>query len=177
MEDQFKVYTYRYLLLAAQRAYLRAEDEDRDSLIDCMEVILFAALSLEAFLNHLGPTLLRGWGPIKKKLSPREKLAVLLAERQVSIDFSCRPYQSFGDAFRLRNALAHAETEYLPFIRTDGERTTLPETDWQRTCNRETARRILEDTASIQRTLPVILCVNEDERGLLAESVNITDGP
>ena len=177
MEDQFKVYTYRYLLLAAQRAYLRAEDEDRDSLIDCMEVILFAALSLEAFLNHLGPTLLRGWGPIKKKLSPREKLAVLLAERQVSIDFSCRPYQSFGDAFRLRTALAHAETEYLPFIRTDGERTTLPETDWQRTCNRETARRILEDTASIQRTLPVILCVNEDERGLLAESVNITDGP
>lgn len=99
--------------------------EAKDTLFDCMEVMLFSALSLEAFLNHLGPQLFQP--------SPREKLDVMLGARGKTVDFARRPYQSFNEAFQLRNALARAETGYVPFEGTSPHK--LPMCDWMKMCD------------------------------------------
>ena len=169
MHPHLKVYSYKYLLMAAQRAHLRAS-EAKDTLFDCMEVMLFSALSLEAFLNHLGPQLFQPWAVLKKKLSPREKLDVMLGARGKTVDFSRRPYQSFNEAFQLRNALAHAETDYVPFEGASPH--NLPMSDWMKMCDLKNAKRTLEDAEAIQRKLPVLLGVTEDIPDfLLAETV------
>jgi len=172
MHPHLKVYSYRYLLMAAQRAQLRASEAEGDELVDCMEVMLFSALSLEAFLNHVGSQLFEPWAPLKKKLSPREKLDVMLGARGHSVEFSRRPYQSFMEAFQVRNALAHAETDYVPFPGPSPQPGDLPMSDWMKKCNSENARRILEDAVAIQRHLPALLGLAEDTpEFLLAETI------
>ncbi|MEJ1964635.1 MAG: hypothetical protein WDO56_25030 [Gammaproteobacteria bacterium] len=164
----FTIYTYRYLLASAQRAYLRAHDKD-DELVECMNVILFSALALEAFLNHLGARTVQSWPPLKRKLAPPQKLKFILAQHRVSVDLSRPPYQSFATAFQFRNLVAHAETEHVAFEKTADARHP-PEAGWQTYCKLPIAERILKDVVVIFRTLPGQLGLHDEAPGyVLAE--------
>jgi hypothetical protein len=164
----FSIYTYRYLPFSAQSAYIRAGGNKDAELVESMSVVLFSALAMEAFLNHLGPLIIPHWTPLKRKLSPSEKLEVILSQRSVSIGWSRSPYQSFETAFRFRNLIAHAETERITL---ENMPEIAPEAKWQEYCKLSVAERILKDTVTIFRTLPsqVGVCI-ESAEFVLAES-------
>ena len=77
--------------------------------------MLFDALTIEAYLNHLGSMRFSFWPPLKKKLGPREKLEVICNDLGLEPELGRTPWQTWGFIFKLRNLLAHAETEVLPF--------------------------------------------------------------
>jgi hypothetical protein len=157
--------------MAAQSAHIRASENNSDKLVDYLSVNLFCALAIEAHLNHVGPQVMKHWSPLKKKLSPKEKLEVLLAERGQSVDFSRSPYQSFIKVFQFRNAVAHAETEVLQFEMNDTPHES-PQTDWQKLCEKSASERILEDTVKIIASLPTALGLGDQTPAfLLSETV------
>jgi hypothetical protein len=177
MPLRYKVYAFRYLLGAAQQAYIRANKKNEgrvakydDAFMDYMVVVLFCALALEAYLNHIGPSIIKNWAPLKKKLSPREKLDVFLAERSRDVDFSKSPYQSFERVFQFRNAIAHAETEVVEY--QVNHRASPPQTKWQKYCTKAVAEKVLKDTVKIIDTLAHELGVTMDIPSfLLAETL------
>ena len=171
-----QVYTYRHLLLVATDAFELARDMPQSrARHQYMHVVLYSALALEAFLNHIGVRMIPGWELMKKKLSPREKLEFIARQRKVEIDFGTRPFQSFGDAFRLRNMLAHAETEKVDIGNIDGAFNHAHEnfaaTTWEQFCVKYKAEIILEDVESIIERLPATLNIENEPNLLLSESV------
>jgi hypothetical protein len=159
--------SYQYLLAIADRALVRAKETEADPFLDYLQVVLYSALALEAFLNHIGSRIFPLWAPLKKKLSAKEKLQVIAASRKIEIKFGEAPYQSFISAFAFRNLIVHAETE----VAERGSRssaTHLPEAEWQMYCKSSVAERILQDTKTIISTLPGQVSVNEIPLFLLA---------
>ena len=119
----------------------------------CMTSMLFSAFTLEAYLNHLGESKISFWDPLKKKLSPHDKLEVLSDVLGFKPDFGSRPYQTFRSMFKLRDLLAHARTETLAlegeFILTPGESPPKPLSEWEQLISLEGCQRFLDDTKAI----------------------------
>jgi hypothetical protein len=109
------VRTYTTLRAVSWYANEMAKTDVRASLNHIVTSMLFDALTIEAYLNHLGSMRFSFWPPLKKKLSPREKLDVICADLAFAPDFGRIPWQTLGDIFELRNLLAHAQTEIFPF--------------------------------------------------------------
>ncbi len=170
-----RVYTYTYLLHAAREALKRAESSDEGQLYECMHVLLYSALALEAFLNHMGAMTAKGWAPLKRKLSPREKIDFLLAQADRTVDFGVRPYQSFKEAFKFRNLLVHAETETVTLKNSRSSFSvndrTYPETSWETFCYLDTARSIHDDIRQIIEQFPGLIGVENIPAFLMSESV------
>lgn len=166
-----KIYTYRYLLAASQQAFVRATQSKDVEFIESLNILLFTALALEAFLNHIGAQSVTHWPPLKKKLSPMEKLEVLTAQRGVGIEWDKSPYQSFKLAFQFRNLIAHAETELLE-VKPGRSDVVQPKAKWESYCKLGTAERVLKDVVQIIRTLPVLLGLEQDSpEFILSENV------
>jgi hypothetical protein len=109
------VRTYTTLRAVSWYANELAKTDVRARLNHIVTSMLFDALTIEAYLNHIGSIRFSFWPPLKKKLSPREKLDVICADLAFAPDFGRIPWQTLGDIFELRNLLAHAQTEVFPF--------------------------------------------------------------
>jgi hypothetical protein len=143
-----------------------------------MTSMLFCAFTLEAFLNHVGEKSLPYWEPLKKKLSPLEKLDVLSSTLSLKLDFGKRPFQTFGKVFKFRNLLVHAKTETLitegDFILTDTESFSKPLTEWEELLSIEHARRFLDDTEQMVAQIAVAAGIDLNEV-FAPEEVKIDD--
>jgi hypothetical protein len=83
------------------------EEPSFDALLGSM---LFTALGLEAFLNHVGALMLPYWDILEASLRPREKLEVIAMALDYSIDFGRMPFQAFGEIFSFRNDVVHTKS-------------------------------------------------------------------
>jgi hypothetical protein len=94
---QFERYmpTFSILRQVSWHALELAKESESGRFFNCMTAILFSALCLEAYLNHLGAQKLDYWNVLKERLSPREKLDVLSRIIDYEIDYGHRPFQTF----------------------------------------------------------------------------------
>lgn len=162
MTDKVKMVTsrmvvpYVYLFKAAQFALERAESGKDNPFFDCMSTILFSAFSMEAYLNHIGRAYFLKWEENFECLKPKAKLGLISQERmRASVDFSCRPFQSFNELFNFRNKLAHGKTEKVSLVSHQEitEYPLQPFTKWEKLCTLETTKRLYDDTQKMIRIL------------------------
>lgn len=78
MGDKIRaVYGFAYLSAASERFAKQAEEKEDEAWSECMAALMFSALSIEAYLNHLGPQVFKTWHKNLDKLSPEAKLAII----------------------------------------------------------------------------------------------------
>jgi len=76
--------------------------------------MVFTALTLEAYLNHLGNILFsETWEKIERGTSTLAKLLLISEKINYSPNFSSRPFQSFTSIFAYRNLIVHGKTEVV----------------------------------------------------------------
>jgi len=118
---------------------------------------VFAAFTVEGFLNHLGQRRVRDWEAFERKLEPREKLLLLQRVLHVSADQSTRPFQSLRHMLRLRDALAHGKTvsvtSDLVVENPRDEAARYPEPEWRKLCRLSSVARMVEDAEAMVRDL------------------------
>lgn len=151
------VLTYSYMRGASWNALEYAKKSIEGQFYNAMTSMAFSAFCIEAYLNHIGQEKITYWQTIERGLSPREKLEVLSNILGISVDYSKRPYQTFLEIFRFRDAIAHGKTERLSIETierlSEQERPSIPQTRWQKLCTLETATRYFEDTEQIVKEL------------------------
>lgn len=103
------VNTYVALAEASARMLTNAKATEEGCAYNIMGSMLFCAFCLEAYLNHLGSNVQAGWDIVERKLSPHEKLDLLSQAIGYKLDKGCRPFQTFREAFKFRDALVHAK--------------------------------------------------------------------
>jgi hypothetical protein len=149
--------TYVYCHIASRDALKRAETEPTGAFYFCMMAGVFAAFTVEGFLNHLGQTRVQEWKTLERKLGPREKLLLLRQLLKLSADESRRSFQTLRTMLRLRDALAHGKTETVVSDRVvkgrPREEDRWPDPEWKKLCNLASAKRMVEDAEAIVRDL------------------------
>jgi hypothetical protein len=144
-----EIRTFVFLHGAALAALEQARSNPAYRVETCLHALVAAAFSVEAYLNHLGPKLFRFWSRLER-LSPLDKLAVILSELKYEADFGARPFQSVQLAFRARNLAAHAKTHTLRFsVRLPRDKEGFPirpQTELERLCTLAIAERVVADT-------------------------------
>jgi len=145
-------FTFAILYKAARSALedARANPDGRDW--KCLHCLVCTAFSLEAFLNHVGDERLGCWTDLERRLSPKDKVTLLLELAGTSPRWGQEPFQSFDKLLRYRNELAHGKTETL----SDGQKGTvevdiggllLPAKPWERECTDPAGVGALHDRA------------------------------
>jgi hypothetical protein len=151
------VLTYEYLQIGARYLLELAEKTSEGNLYTSMMSLVGTAFFLEAYLNHLGATLLPYWGGVERSLSPHAKLALLCHYLNIEPDFGKCPYQSFRKVFDFRNLMAHGKTET---VRGEWRSSlghahamSMLETKWEKMCSPKEARQCYEDGKKIVEQL------------------------
>ena len=118
---------------------------------------VFAAFTVEGYLNHLGQKQVRDWGELERKLGPREKLLLLRNMLHLSVDMARRPFQTLHDMLRLRDSLAHGKTLTVTSDNVvddqDDEKARYPQPDWKKLCSLSSVERMVEDAEKMVRHL------------------------
>lgn len=74
--------------------------------------IIMLAFGFEAYLNHIGSITIKHWSYLEKD-RVLNKYKLLCDEFGIEIDKSKRPYQSLYELFKIRNAIAHGNSEMV----------------------------------------------------------------
>ena len=153
-----RVYTFKDLLNACFFSLGLAQERKEGSFYNFMFSMLSSAFAVEAYLNHLGQDRFgkKEWGKIERGMSPESKLRVLAKLFNYNLDFGRRPWQTFADMFRYRNAIVHARTETLTFAEQTydaGEGPAEPKTKWEQATTTETAERFYKDARELIQQL------------------------
>jgi len=162
-EQRFRVtasattYTYVYCRGAARRALSQGLEHERGSFYFFMMAGVFAAFTVEAFLNHVGELRVQDWKSLERKLGPREKLLLLRQVAAWSVDEGRRPFQSLRGLLRLRDALAHGKTAtqstHGVVVGAPPDAVPTPEPEWKSLCTADYASQFVEDAEAIVRDL------------------------
>lgn len=149
--------TYVYCWNTARRALEKARENKQGALYFKMMAGVFAAFTVEGYLNHLGQERVRVWSKLERKLGPQEKLLLLCDMLHLSVDTSSRPFQTLRDMMRLRDALAHGKTLTVKIdcvIKNPAdEEARYPQPNWKKLCNLNSVERMVEDAEKIIRHL------------------------
>jgi hypothetical protein len=150
---QKTVYTFAHLRSVSRECLEHAKAEEAGSTLMICGSMIFSAFTVEAFLNHIGASVTTFWSSVERRLSPPEKLEVLGKLFGLRFDYSTRPFQTFRQMFRFRDALAHGKTESITEDRIQllraGERPKLPATAWEKEMTMKNAQVFFEDTRAI----------------------------
>lgn len=158
VEKERHVVTYAELWYACLNLLKRGQEEEAGSYYQFMGSVVFAAFSLEAYLNHIGPKLFENWAP-HERLRPKEKLAVVAKEIDLQIEYGKRPWSIVKKLFSFRNDIAHGksikvvEAGAVPLAKYEDHMRELAKTDWEKLCTRRDAERTREDVEKMVRAL------------------------
>jgi len=156
--------------MAMRRSLKDAKESQIEPFVECMTALLYAALVVEAFINHAGEQIFPFWLPLKKKLSPTEKIEICAASKNLKIDWGARPFQSVASVMLFRNMIVHAdshavETKHLYDSATPGNKT------WHSYCKLPVAQRICEDVESMLKQMPELFAFTIPPEFLLSEGI------
>jgi hypothetical protein len=150
-------YAYVTLHNAAHYALQAARETEDGRFFNCLTAMVFAAFSLEAYLNQLGTSEFPDWTKFERNKSPMQKSEMLTAKRGYAPDFSKSPFGTFDRIFKFRKQIAHGKTERVKFEEVqEGElsdKPKLPHAAWQTETNLKNAVSFVEESAAIIRTL------------------------
>jgi hypothetical protein len=149
--------TYVYCRIAALDALKKAQEHQPGWFYFAMMAGVFAAFTVEGYLNHLGKKRVRDWSEFERKLGPREKLLLLRDMLHLSVNMARRPFQTLRDMLRLRDALAHGKTLTVTSDDVVGnqndEKAQSPQPDWKKLCSLSSVKRMVEDAEMMVRHL------------------------
>lgn len=176
MAKKLAYYSFRYLY-ASIETLKKDVDFPKATLPQKLSLYIFAAFTYESFLNHAGHYVCRSWDEhLKPKLSPPGKMAFLCEAAKIEPDYGKSPFQTFKRVMELRNELAHAETEYLPY---DEEKHANPENwpkpKWQKIIDQLDARRVIIDLEEIISIMENALGLMPVPSLLLMEAVEVPE--
>jgi hypothetical protein len=154
------VNTYAELWDGATFLYEQVLVEKRGSYWKLMSCAVLTAFTMEAYLNHIGPTALVGqWNNwFEQKHSPLQKLEMICEKHGVSFPAKQRPRLTIEALFRFRKAVAHGRSETLtpPDVIesldqiSDPFASLPPATEWEKYCsNIENIQHAREDVEQI----------------------------
>jgi hypothetical protein len=150
-------FSYVTLHNAAHYALQAAQGSEDGGFFNCLYAMIFAAFSLEAYLNHLGNSEFPDWPKFERRRSPRQKLDVLVEKRGYAPDFTKPPFSTFDKIFAFRKQIAHGRTEHIEIEQVQdgelGDAPDLPTTSWETVTSLENAVSFVEDAASMIRAL------------------------
>jgi hypothetical protein len=158
VEKKRHVITYAELWYTCLNLLKRGQENEEGSYYMFMGSVVFAAFSLEAYLNHLGPKVFRCWGPLDR-LGPKEKLDVIAEKIDLPIDYGKRPWGIVKELVGFRNSIAHGRSDMLAVTNpvSISEYTNymreLMETNWEKLCTRRHAERAHKDVEAIVKAL------------------------
>jgi len=143
--------TYTTLRAVSWYAFELAKSDKKARVNHMFTSMAFDAFTIEAYLNHIGSLRIPFWKHLKRKLNHDEKLAVISTDLAFNPDKSRAPWQSFGQIFKLRSLLVHAETETLSFEAevSPGTPIELPLASWEEFMKLGTAERFLNDAKAM----------------------------
>ena len=123
-----------------------------------MEAMLLSSLTIEAYLNHIGPFILKSWQDIERSLQPKQKLTLILEIISYDPSMGERPYQTFHEMFKLRNLLVHGRKHQAVDHISDqqwnpGEFPQEPSLDIDNLITDSNAKRFVEDMDAIIKDL------------------------
>ncbi len=149
-----RIYSHNHHLAAAEYFLATSKEKGKNEVINATACLIFAAFTIEAYLNHIGEKLFPSWKEyLKKGLNSEAKLCLIADKIGLTINFGTAPFQSFRTAFRFRNAMAHSVTEDLSsekskhFLQVGSE--YWPATEWEKLCNSNIAQKLYNDTEEI----------------------------
>jgi len=155
-EREVKPYCHTWSVV--RRLSKRIEDEERGYFHDMIPCLMFCALTIEAYSNHIGCKKFKHWD-ILESLSPLDKLTVIGENIEVDIDYGRRPFQTLKELFNFRNEIAHGKTMFLnPETEIsieeaekdkDDHFTPRPETKWEKYCRVQNVHRAIEDVEKV----------------------------
>ena len=134
----------------------RGKADPKGSFHQFMASLVFAAFSLEAYLNHIGPKVFKCWDDLER-LGPKEKLSVIAERLQVDVNYGHRPWQVMKHLFGFRNDIAHGKSEVVkppdrlePLDRySDDQLGELERTEWEEYCTEKNVLRARQDVERI----------------------------
>src|SRR5262245_47164042 len=108
------VRTYAELWHASRKVLEAGIREPVGSSWQFLASIVLTAFAFEAYLNHVGPTVLSSWEGLER-LSVSAKLDLLCEVLKVKLpgDKSRRPKKTIAELFKFRNTLAHGRTKTI----------------------------------------------------------------
>lgn len=107
------VNTYALLWIASGKVLEAGVREATGSSWQFLSSIVLTAFSLEAYLNHVGPTILSSWDGLER-LRPEAKLDLVCEILKVQPGGKgVRPLQTVTKLFKFRNTVAHGRTHRI----------------------------------------------------------------
>lgn len=111
--QQRNVRTYAELWHASKCVLEAGVREPKGSSWQFMSSAVLTAFAFEAYMNHVGETVLSSWGSLER-LSPLAKLDLLCEVLKVQLPSrDKRPMQTVTKLFKFRNTLAHGRTHTI----------------------------------------------------------------
>lgn len=109
---QRKVHTYAELWHASRCVLKAGTREPKGSSWQFLSCAVLTAFAFEAYLNHVGPTVISCWEQFER-LPPWAKFELLCERLGVtfSTDTGSRPLQTVSELLEFRNTMAHGRSE------------------------------------------------------------------
>ena len=156
-EAEREIRTYAYLYMASRDALDTATKTDDGQFYKIITSLVFAAFTLEAYLNHIGEIRIEFWEEIES-IKTISKLKIIYKNLGLKYDNSKRPIQTVIELFKFRNLMAHGRTKriqkqgYTKKEKPDpGENLIIGK--WEEFVNLKEANRALEDIKEIMESI------------------------
>ena len=133
-----------------------AQRQEPGAFYQRLACLVFAAFTVEAYLNHVGVHIFSVWDDLKR-LSSFQKLRVIADKLSMTIEPNARPYSTIQDLVTFRNKIAHGRSFQLvegPLILdvtaidpVEYEKAfyDMPESDWEKYCTLQNATDAVTD--------------------------------
>ena len=176
MEKMLAYYSFRYLYDSMEA--LKVDSESSGIMVTKpLPLYIFAAFTYESFLNHAGHFVFKSWDEhLKPKLSPLGKMSFLCEVAGIDLDYGNSPFQTFKSVMELRNELAHAETEFLPYDEIKHhDPANWPKPKWQKIVGNLESKRVIKDLEEIIEIMEKALGLMPVPSLILMEAVEVPD--
>jgi len=175
VRGEYTVYSYAHLYNGVNYHLRLAEARGPGSFYSTLSAMLFSALSVEAYLNHIGP-LLGLWDKReKKRIYVESKFRLVMSHVGLAVDKGKRLEHSLRQLFRFRNLVAHAETDAQTFespVSASGH-VKMPSASWERMCTVGTAKQYEKYAADIIETLHKAAKLDPPAIGIVGEGTSV----
>ena len=150
-------FTHARMIETCRHALSLAEKNAEGIFYLWLTAMVFAAFTVEGYLNYAGQEKLSCWSEIERTLQPMGKLKLLSETAGFTPDFSRRPFQTFTEMFRLRQQVVHPKPEFLTdtgeALLSRGEHVPRPLAILEKHVTSRSAQRFTEDAEQIVEQL------------------------
>lgn len=117
IQSTAQVNTYAHLRHSNQIVIDLIEARAKGCYYHSITSIVLSAFTMEAYCNHIGVIKVKKWEAIE--FTPIvDKINFICGQFDLCVDWSSGPWQAVGEAIKLRNHMAHGESETVSVSKT-----------------------------------------------------------